>query len=125
MCMCIVKTEILKTQFYKHSIYIYILLATNTIRNNQQVLKTTAFTSTQTKETCTIFHKVTCYSNYVIYLLECIMSKIQYVGKSETSFNIRVNNHRKDIKNPNTVEACKHFNNNGHTFSKHGKFYNN
>ena len=100
------------------------LIGTNTIRNNQkfltptqtttagqctpcytsrslccqQVLKTTTFTSTQTRETFTIFHQVTCHSNYVIYLLECIMCKIQYVGKSET-FNIRLNNHRKDIKN--------------------------
>ena len=124
------------------------LIGTNTIRNNQkfltptqtttagqctpcytsrslccqQVLKTTTFTSTQTRETFTIFHQVTCHSNYVIYLLECIMCKIQYVGKSETSFNIRLNNHRKDIKKPNTIEACKHFNNNEHIFSKHGKF---
>ena len=49
------------------------------------------------------------------------MCKIQYVGKSETSFNIRLSNHRKD-KKPNAIEACKHFNNNEHTFSKHGKF---
>ena len=59
---------------------------------------------------------------YVIYLLECILCKIQYVGMSETSFNIRLNNHRKDIKKPNATEACKNFNNNEHTFSKHGKF---
>ena len=108
------------------------LIGTNTIRNNQkfltptqtttagqctpcytsrslccqQVLKTTTFTSTQTRETFTIFHQVTCHSNYVIYLLECIMCKIQYVGKSETSFNIRLNNHRKDIKKPNAIEPC-------------------
>ena len=50
------------------------------------------------------------------------MYKIQYVGKSETSFNIRLNNHRKDIKKPNAIEACKHFTNNQHIFSKHGKF---
>ena len=25
-------------------------------------------------------------------------------------------------KKPNAIEACKHFNNNEHTFSKHGKF---
>ena len=101
------------------------LIGTNTIRNNQkfltpiqtqnagkctpcynsrslycqQVLKTTTFTSTQTRETFTIFHQVTCHSNYVIYLLECVMCKIQYAGKSETSFNTRLNNHRKDIKN--------------------------
>ena len=124
------------------------LIGTNTIRNNQkfvtptqtttagqctscytsrsfccqQVLKATTFTSTQTRETCTIFHQVTCHSNYVICLLDSIMCKIQYVGKSETSFNIRLNNHKKDIKKPNVIEACKHFNNNEHTFNKHGKF---
>ena len=37
-------------------------------------------------------------SNYVIYLLKCLLSKIQYVGKSEIPFHIRLNNHRKDIK---------------------------
>ena len=50
------------------------------------------------------------------------MCKIQYIGKSETSFNIRINDRRKDIKKPNAIEACKHSNNNEHTFSKHGKF---
>ena len=85
----------------------------------QQVLKTTTFTSTQTRETFAIFHQVTCHSNYVIYLLQCILCKILYVGKSETAFNIRLNNHRKDIKKPNAIEACKHFSNE-HTFSKHG-----
>ena len=49
------------------------------------------------------------------------MSKIQYVGKSETSFNTRLNNQRKNIKKPNAIKACKHFNNKEHTFSKHGK----
>ena len=41
--------------------------------------------------------------------------------QSKTPFNIRLNNHRKDIKKPNAIESCKHFNNNEHTFSKHGK----
>ena len=50
------------------------------------------------------------------------MCKIQYIGTSETSFNIRLHNHRKDIKQPNAIESCNHFNNNQHTFSKHGKF---
>ena len=49
----------------------------------QQVLETTTFTSTQTKETFTIFHQVTYHRNYIIYLLECVMCKILYVGKSE------------------------------------------
>ena len=88
----------------------------------QQDLKTTTSTSTQTRETFTIFPQVSCHSNYVIYLLECVMCKIQYVGKSETSFSIRLNNHRKFIKKPYAIEACKHFNSNEQTFSKHGKF---
>ena len=49
------------------------------------------------------------------------MCKIHYVGKSETSFNIKLNNHRKDLKKPNAIEAFKHFNNNEHRFSKDGK----
>ena len=65
----------------------------------QQVLKTTTFASIQTRKTFKIFHQVTFHSNYVIYLLECVMYKIPYVGKSETSFNVRANNHRKNIKN--------------------------
>ena len=64
----------------------------------QQVLKTITFSSTQTREAFKIFHQVTCHSSYVIYLLECVMWKIQYVRKSET-FNISLNNHTKDIKN--------------------------
>ena len=101
------------------------LAGTNTIRCYtsrslccQQVLKITTFTSTQTRGTFTIFHQFTCHGNYVIYLLECIMCKIQYVGKPETSFDIRLNNYRKDIRKPNAIEACKHFNNNEHTLSK-------
>ena len=85
-------------------------------------LKTATYASTQTRETFTIFYQITCHSNYVIYLLECVTCKIQYVGKSETSFNIRLNNHRKDLKKPNAIKACKHFNNNEHTLSKHDKF---
>ena len=65
----------------------------------QQVLKTTILTSNQTRDAFIIFHQVTCcHSNYVIYLLECVMCKIQHVGKSETSFKIRLNNRWKDMK---------------------------
>ena len=95
----------------------------NTSRSlcSQQYLQATTFTSTQTKHTFTILYQVTGHSNYIIYLLECIMCK-QYAGKFKTSFNFRLNNHRKDIKKPNAIEACKHFNNHGHKFNKHGKF---
>ena len=57
-----------------------------------------------------------------MYLLECLLCKMQYFGKSGTSLQIRLNNHRKDIKNPHAMEACTHFNNWNHVFHKHGKF---
>ena len=33
-----------------------------------------------------------------------------------------LNHHRKDIKNPNAIEASQHFNNLNHAFHEHGKF---
>ena len=35
---------------------------------------------------------------------------------------MRLNNHRKDIKKPNAMEAFQVFNKNEHRLSKHGKF---
>ena len=40
-----------------------------------QVLNTKTFMSQQTKRTFNIFHKLTCKSQYVIYLMECILCK--------------------------------------------------
>ena len=39
----------------------------------------------------------------------CKIQYVQYVEKCETSFNIRLINQKKNIKNPNALEACKHF----------------
>ena len=61
------------------------------------------------KQTFRIFDNVTSHSNYVTYLLECVMNKIQHVGKSETLFNIRLNIHWKDIKKQMPWKH-KHFN---------------
>ena len=87
----------------------------------QQIIAT-LFESIQIKEKLNTYHKISCKINYVIYLLECLSCEIQYVGKSETPFYIRLNNHWKDIKNLHTIKACKHFNNWNHVFHKHGKF---
>ena len=59
----------------------------------KQVADTTTFRSNQTNRIFQIYHNLNCKSQYVIYLLECTKSKIQYVGKAETEFNIRLNNH--------------------------------
>ena len=84
----------------------------------QQVLKTNTFTSYRTGETFKIFHQLNCKSSHLIYLLQCQISQLQYVSKSETSFNIRLNNHRKDSKHL----ACKHFQNSNHNFQRDAKF---
>ena len=57
-----------------------------------------------------------------MHLLECELSKIQYAGKGEKVFNIRLNNHRKDFKDPKAIPAEKHFNQTGHHFNLHAKF---
>ena len=53
-----------------------------------------------------------------------MLSKKQYVEKAETPFNVRLNNHRNDIKNPHpkTILAHKHLQEKSHNFNKHAKF---
>ena len=88
----------------------------------EQVLKTNTFTNYRTGETFKIFHQLNCKSSHLIYLLQCRICQLQYVGKSETSFNIRLNNHRKDSKNKNTILACKNFQKSNHNFQRDAKF---
>ena len=47
---------------------------------------------------------------------------MQDVGKAETEFNLILNNYRQDIKKPNSILACKHFQEKEHNFNKHAKF---
>ena len=53
--------------------------------------------------------------------MECIC-KIRYVEKVETAFNLRLNNHRKETKKPESILVCKHFQQHRHNFIKHAKF---
>ena len=39
--------------------------------------------------------------------MKCTLCNKQYVGKAETAFNIRLNKHRKDTKDPNAILARK------------------
>ena len=54
--------------------------------------------------------------------MERIICKIQNLVKSETVFNLRLNNHRKDTNNPKAIPACNHFKMHCHNFMKHAKF---
>ena len=88
----------------------------------QQVVRTNTFTSYRTGETYKIFHQVNCKSQGIIYLLQCKICSIQYIGKSETPFNIRLNNHRKDSKKKDSIVACTHFQKENHQFQRDAKF---
>ena len=52
--------------------------------------------------------------------MECTLFKIQYVGKAETAFNRRLNNHMEDVNNPKPIPADLHFRKPGH-FNLHAK----
>ena len=88
----------------------------------KQVIDTSTFRSYQTQKLYTIFHKLNCKSKFIIYLMECALCKVQYVGKAETAINIRLNNQRKDINNPKSIPADVHFRKPGHSFNQHAKF---
>ena len=61
-------------------------------------------------------------SKYVIYLLEYTKCKIQYVGKAEIEFNIRLKNHRKDVWKPDAIPASRHVSGHNHNFKTHVTF---
>ena len=88
----------------------------------KQAIKTEHFKSSQTNRTFRIFQKAICKSNFIIYILECELCKIQYVGKAETTFNIWLNNHRKDVKDPKAILEDKHFSQTEHILNLHAKF---
>ena len=54
--------------------------------------------------------------------MECTIYNLQYVGKNETPFNIRLNNHREDVKDPNAILADKLLQKDGHRLKKHARF---
>ena len=53
--------------------------------------------------------------------MEYILCNKQYVRKAGTSFNIRLNNHRKDVKKVEAIMACNHFQQESYSFNKHAK----
>ena len=57
-----------------------------------------------------------------IYLLECLKCQLQYVGKSETEFNIRLKNYTKDDTRKYSISESNHFDIGGHKFDTHVKF---
>ena len=54
--------------------------------------------------------------------MKCVLCNKQYIGKSEPTFNLKLNNHRKDIIKRSSLQADQHFRLPAHNFNKHAKF---
>ena len=67
-------------------------------------------------------NQLTCKSHAIIYLLQCRSCFMQYVGTTKTTFNLRLNYHRKDSKKKDAILACIHFQKSNHIFQKDAKF---
>lgn len=75
-----------------------------------KLLEGCKFSSIVTGKTYDVLHPMTCHSQWVVYLCECRVHKLQYVGKSETPLNIRMNNNRSHLKkNIMKCELVRHF----------------
>ena len=81
-----------------------------------EVVNPNTFKSNQTKRVFDMYHTITCRIQWIIYLLKCVLCKLQYIRKSDASFNIRLNNHWKDGSSPKAILACIHFRKEGHNF---------
>ena len=87
-----------------------------------QLQNTHSFRSKKNWRIFTIFHQVNCKGDFVIYLLDCKKYHIQYVGKGETDFNLRLNKHRKDAWKADVILASHHFAIKDHIFNIDASF---
>ena len=92
-------------------------------RNKNIQDTTTKFKSQLINKTWKTFHNSTCTTEeYAIYFMKGTICNLQHVGQNETPFNIRLSNHRKDVKDPKVILADKHFQKSGHRFNEHTRF---
>ena len=87
-----------------------------------QVQNTHSSRSQQNARIFTIFYQVNCKSDFVIYLLECKKCNIQYIGKAETDFNLRLNNSRKNVYRADAITASRHFATKDHILNRDASF---
>ena len=88
----------------------------------KQLLHMQYFKSCVTQKTYHIFHELNCKSKLLIYLMDCRIYCIQYIGKSETKLGIRLNNHCKNVNRQNVPQADQHFKLPNHNFNQHSRF---
>ena len=62
-------------------------------------------------------------ANVFIYHIKYVLYKLQYVGKSETSFDLHLNNHRSDVFDRSSNPVCRHFWQEKVSFNNHANLY--
>ena len=87
-----------------------------------QVQSRNIFRNTVTHKTFKIYNKLNCKSKYLIYLMQCVLCNKQHTSKPEIAFNLRLNNHPKNVNKRNSLQADQHFRLLGHNFNKLAKF---
>ena len=90
------------------NIYIYLISKSGNICC-KQLKTTTTFKSQQTNKSWKIFYDTNSKTENATYLTECIKYNLQYVSKNKIPFKIRLNNHRKNVNDPEAIFADKHF----------------
>ena len=53
--------------------------------------------------------------------MDCVLCKLQYVAKWETTFNVHLNNHSSNVFDTNAISTCHCFSQDKHRFNKHAK----
>ena len=67
-----------------------------------------SYTSKVTGKQYKIFYTVNCKSANVIYILECSVCGLQYVGESKQPFHKRLNGHRSDLTKKTFLPVSQH-----------------
>ena len=70
-----------------------------------QVQNKHLFCSQQNERMFMIFHQVNCKNDFLSIFQKC---HIQYGGKAETDFKLKLNNHFKDVYKADTISALPH-----------------
>ena len=87
----------------------------------QTMLYINQFSSHVTGKAYKTYHQVNCKSSNIIYLMDCSKCRKQYVGKAQTAFNLKLNNHRKGVRRTDAIRADRHFNSPDHDFDRNTK----
>lgn len=72
--------------------------------------------STHSNFKYSLHSNLNCDSSNVVYLLECGVCSIQYIGQTDTAFRTRFNNHRSHVNSLPHLPLSQHINSENHPF---------